>query len=145
LPISSNSCDGVYASHVLEHLSRADIDRALAETYRMLKPRGLFRLVVPDLERAAREYISRVDAGCPTSADGFVWDGTMLGRKTKSRGLLGILYEGLATHAHLWMWDFNSLAHLLRQHRFVGIRRASFNDCGDKAFLAVEELEPVFS
>jgi hypothetical protein len=38
------------------------------------------------------------------------------------------------------MWDFNSLAHLLRQHRFVGIRRASFNDCGDKAFLAVEEL-----
>jgi predicted SAM-dependent methyltransferase len=140
LPITSNSCDGVYASHVLEHLSRQDIDKALAETYRILKPDGIFRLVVPDLELAARQYIDRVDAGCPTSADRFVWDGTMLGRRTKSRKLFGILYEGLGTHAHLWMWDFNSLAHLLNSHRFVAVRRSSFNDCSDNAFSTVEEL-----
>jgi hypothetical protein len=39
------------------------------------------------------------------------------------------------------MWDFNSLSHLLARHQFVDIRRASFNDCADKAFQAVEELD----
>jgi SAM-dependent methyltransferase len=141
LPIESDSCQGVYASHVLEHLSRQDIDEALAETYRILKPNGIFRLVVPDLELAAREYIQSVDENSPTSADEFVWDKTMLGRRTKSRKLLGILYDGLNTSTHLWMWDFNSLSHLLARHHFADIRRASFNDCADKAFVAVEELD----
>src|SRR5215470_9689688 len=88
LPIESGSCSGVYASHVLEHLSRNDIDAALAETYRILKPGGIFRLVVPDLELAAREYLQSVDENSPTSADEFVWNKTMLGRRTKSRNLL---------------------------------------------------------
>ena len=50
LPVPDASCAAVYASHVLEHLTLADFRVALAHTYRMLAPRGLFRLVVPDLE-----------------------------------------------------------------------------------------------
>src|SRR6516164_5453535 len=91
LPVKSNSCEGVFASHVLEHLSRQDIDEALVETYRILRSGGIFRLVVPDLERAAREYLQCVDDKHPTSADAFCWDKTMLGRRTRSRNLLGII------------------------------------------------------
>jgi predicted SAM-dependent methyltransferase len=130
----------VYASHVLEHLSRQDIEKALTETRRILKPGGIFRLVVPDLELAAREYIRSVEAGSAKSADEFVGDNTMLGRRTKSRNLLGILYEALNTSAHLWMWDYISLSNLLARHGFTNIRRAVFNDCDDKAFLAVEDV-----
>lgn len=51
LPVADKSCDGIYASHVLEHLAFADFEKALTNTFRYLKPGGTFRLVVPDLMR----------------------------------------------------------------------------------------------
>ena len=36
LPVADQSCDGVYASHVLEHLSRTDFEAAMRETFRIL-------------------------------------------------------------------------------------------------------------
>ena len=56
LPIPEESCAGIYASHVLEHLALDDFDRALANTYRYLRTGGTFRLVVPDLHLLARTY-----------------------------------------------------------------------------------------
>ena len=57
LPVLEDSCDGVYCSHTLEHLSLVDFRKALANTKKILKPGGIFRCVVPDLESAARKYI----------------------------------------------------------------------------------------
>lgn len=138
LPIDSNSCDGVYASHILEHLSRNDIEVALKETLRILRPGGIFRLVVPDLEIAAREYITAIDAGATDAADKFVGTETMLGRRSRGKNLKGFIFEALNGSTHLWMWDYQSLAHLLSTHGFQDIRRARFNDSSDPAFLKVE-------
>lgn len=44
---------GVYASHMLEHLSLDDRSRALREIRRLLAPEGLVRLVLPDLRARA--------------------------------------------------------------------------------------------
>jgi SAM-dependent methyltransferase len=63
LPLPDGSADGVYASHVLEHLSYDDFWVALRNTHRLLKPGGLFRLVVPDLEMRARKYLNQLDDG----------------------------------------------------------------------------------
>ena len=49
LPVGDKSCAGVYASHVLEHLALDDFHTALKETFRILKPGGRFRALVPDL------------------------------------------------------------------------------------------------
>src|SRR6266568_3068610 len=54
LPVADDTADGVYASHVLEHLSLNDFWLALRNTIRLLKAGGIFRLVVPDLEVRAR-------------------------------------------------------------------------------------------
>jgi hypothetical protein len=57
LPYGSNEFDTVYHSHVLEHL---DCDKALPflrECHRVLKKEGIIRVVVPDLEQIAREYL----------------------------------------------------------------------------------------
>ncbi len=57
LPFATSSFDIVHSSHVLEHMDRDDIDTALDEWIRVLKPDGEFRLVVPNLEWAAKKVI----------------------------------------------------------------------------------------
>lgn len=57
LPYPEQSFEGVYHSHVLEHLSPADARSMLTECHRVLRPGGVLRVVVPDLEGIARVYL----------------------------------------------------------------------------------------
>ena len=58
LPLSPDSCNGVYCSHILEHLSLDDFRIALHNTKRILRPSGIFRLVLSDLEYSIKQYVS---------------------------------------------------------------------------------------
>jgi SAM-dependent methyltransferase len=58
LPFADRSIDACYCSHVLEHLRPEAAARALAEMFRVLRPGGVVRLVVPDLRRIAEQYLS---------------------------------------------------------------------------------------
>jgi SAM-dependent methyltransferase len=138
LPVPDKRCQGVYASHVLEHLALDDFHRAIENTKRMLCSGGIFRLVVPDLEGAAQAYLARLASGDPTAGAGFL-DDTGLAQRTRTRGLTGVLYDWLRTSRHLWMWDEHSLKHALQDHGFRGVRRCSFGDCEDPAFAVVED------
>lgn len=52
------SCEEIYASHVLEHLSyRDEILPTLQGIHRVLKPGGLLRVAVPDLDVLCRLFI----------------------------------------------------------------------------------------
>jgi SAM-dependent methyltransferase len=53
--------DACYSSHVLEHFTREEARSVLAECYRLLKPKGVIRVVVPDLEGIAREYLETLE------------------------------------------------------------------------------------
>jgi Methyltransferase domain len=138
LPMPEESCQGVYASHVLEHLALEDFHKALQNTYRILRKRGVFRLVVPDLEWSTREYIARLDRGEP-NANEFLLRATHLGSETRERGLTGLARKIFNKSAHLWMWDQTSLTHALRDHGFHQIRRCRFGDCEDSMFSLVED------
>lgn len=61
LPFEESSFDVVYSSHVLEHFSIQDGLSLLNEIYRVLKPNGIVRIVVPDLENITRNYLSSLD------------------------------------------------------------------------------------
>ena len=65
IPFDSDSIDVVYHSHVLEHLDRDVAGKFLMEIHRVLKPGGILRIVVPDLEKACRSYIEHI-ASCET-------------------------------------------------------------------------------
>jgi SAM-dependent methyltransferase len=136
--IAANSCDGVYCSHVLEHLALDDFRTALRNTYLMLRPGGIFRLVVPDLEFYARNYVAHLDAGNPEASLVFGRD-TLLGEEVRPRGLRGLMEAFVGNSHHRWMWDYPSLAHELAQVGFTSIRRAAFNDSTDPMFRDVEE------
>lgn len=62
LPFPDGSFDAVYQSHVLEHVARERVPALLRECFRILKPGGVLRVVVPDLEAACRAYLDALAA-----------------------------------------------------------------------------------
>lgn len=134
LPIPPRSADCVYCSHVLEHLSLADLRVALHNTRKYLVPNGVFRLVLPDLRRLATEYVATPTA---EAAHRFMRDAD-LGCENRERGLIGFLRLAVGNARHLWMWDYESLSTELKAAGFHDIRRAYFHDSGEPAFQAVE-------
>lgn len=57
LPFANHTFDCVYHSHVLEHLTRKDGDALIQECRRVLKPGGIIRIAVPNLEAIAYSYL----------------------------------------------------------------------------------------
>ena len=133
IPLPNESCEAIYASHVLEHLSLRDFRVALANTYRLLTNGGLFRLVVPDLEILARRYLESND---PAAARSFM-EGTSLGVSERQRGLRGLATTWLGNSSHLWMWDLKSISQELAAAGFADITRCCFGD--EPVFQDVEE------
>jgi len=76
IPLPASCADVVYHSHLLEHLSKSDGSRLLADCYRILKPGGIIRIVVPDLEQLARLYIEKMEeamAGDDDASHHYEW------------------------------------------------------------------------
>lgn len=61
LPYSNTYFDACYSSHVLEHLTQDEAQHLLTECFRVLKPKGIIRLVVPDLEAIAKTYLNLLE------------------------------------------------------------------------------------
>ena len=58
IPLENESIDIVYNSHVLEHFTKSQGEIFLTECFRVLKKDGILRVVVPDLEQIAINYLS---------------------------------------------------------------------------------------
>jgi SAM-dependent methyltransferase len=137
LPETADTCDGIYCSHVLEHLSYSELRTALKNTHGMLKPGGIFRLVVPDLLAAAKKYINGQE-NSDTPANDFMRS-TMLGIENQNRSVKSLLISLYGNSKHLWMWDYKTMSHELATAGFINIKPCSFNDSTDPNFLMVEE------
>ena len=57
VPFEPSQFEAVYHSHLLEHLRPEQGEGLIHECFRVLKPGGILRIVVPDLERIARLYL----------------------------------------------------------------------------------------
>ncbi len=140
LPIADNSCDGLYCSHTLEHLSLQDFRVALKNSYKILKKGGIFRCIVPDLEHISRQYIKELDNGDNQASVKFI-NNTLMGITERPRGVKGLINTFLGNAHHMWMWDTKSLTEELRKAGFVDIRPCKFNDSEDAMFKYVENAE----
>src|SRR6185436_6938347 len=61
LPFADRTFDAVYCSHVLEHLSQRQAASLLQHMHRVLRPGGIIRIAVPDLETLTKEYLRLLD------------------------------------------------------------------------------------
>jgi Methyltransferase domain len=128
LPVELNSADGIYCSHVLEHLSLHDCGRALRNTLSYMKTGAIFRLVVPDMRQLALDYVANGDVHR-------LMHDSWLGVEDRPSALRAIF----GNSAHLWMWDESAMREQLRATGFRNIRRAQFNDSEDARFREVED------
>jgi SAM-dependent methyltransferase len=144
LPFEPDSIDVVYHSHLLEHLDR-DLARGfLLEVRRVLKPGGIQRIVVPDLERACRDYISHIAISEDSYVEGSNHDsyvaamieqsvrreayGTSQQKPVRSfveNTLLGDARRRGETHQ--WMYDRVNLCALLVSLGYTNPQLRSFN------------------
>ncbi len=137
LPEKANSCDGVFCSHVLEHLAYNDFQTALANTYLILKPGGIFRGVVPDLGAAIENYIENFDSSESPASDFMKF--TMLGIETRKKDIFSAFVNAFGNSKHLWMWDYKSISFELSKAGFKNIRSCEFGDSIDGQFSLAED------
>lgn len=140
LPLEDGSVDGVYASHVLEHLCRQDFYKSLRNIRRLLKPGGVLRLIVPDLLSRSRHYLTLAEQGDP-AANNFFLESTLLGLTDEPRSKIAGVISALGNSAHKWMWDDLAIESALREADFCRIRRCSFGDAENLVFKQVERRD----
>jgi predicted SAM-dependent methyltransferase len=95
-PYDGNQFDALYHSQVLEHFPKEKAADFLRECYRVLKPGGIVRVVVPDLENIASEYLRHLNENIrnPTEVSVANYDWIMLEMydqtvRNHSRGQMG--------------------------------------------------------
>lgn len=111
LPFPAGSMQGIYTSNFLEHFNYADALKISREFYRVLKPGGGLRLVVPSLEYAINMY--RENNASAFSS----WpaDFKSIGGRFNNFLLCG--------NQHLLMFDFSFLEELLTDAGFKGVMK----------------------
>lgn len=107
IPLGDGVADFVYSSHFLEHLFRKDGEKLLMESFRVLKPGGTVRIVVPDLAYALSLYAA--------------------GEKDKMLSDNFFVEDDNSYYArHKYMYDFDMLADALTRAGFHDIQRCEF-------------------
>lgn len=136
LPVAPGTAEAVYCSHVLEHLALDEFRATLRNVFTHLRPGGVFRFVLPDLESLIRNYTTSQD---PEAASHFMRD-SWLGTDSQGRGASRLLRLLFGRSAHLWMWDEKNMTRELADAGFTAIRRAQIGDNPDPHFADVEDL-----
>jgi len=98
-----NSVDLIYVSCVLEHFKRNQIENVLKEWHRVLKPRGILRLSVPDFENLIEVYLKTKDLKLIL--------GPLVGR------------QDYPENTHYVIFDYKTLSESLKKVGFKDIHR----------------------
>jgi predicted SAM-dependent methyltransferase len=127
LPFEDASADCVYLSHVLEHLYYKDEALSLlTEIGRVLAPRGIVRLVVPDIEKCIRAYAHGDQEFFETRKKYWPYSARY---QTPLEHFLEYAGAGIRPGdfwGHKYGYDFETLATLLREAGFSRVEQSEY-------------------
>jgi SAM-dependent methyltransferase len=118
LRFADDSVRYIYSSHTFEHFTYAESLAIAKDCRRVLMPGGILRIVVPDLELIAREYLA--DAS-PLAAQ------TFISRLSLNHSLQDVIHPG---SNHSQMFDRRILPHMLREAGFDDVEVSSYGKSG---------------
>lgn len=145
IPYADASVDAVYHSHLLEHIDRAHVAGFQKEIWRVLKPGGIQRICVPDLELAVDRYRESLEASARDPEAAARHDDNVAHlleqsvrkeaaatsiqppvRRWLENRLLGDARARGETHQ--WMYDRLNLRALVEEAGFHGFEKKSWNE-----------------
>jgi SAM-dependent methyltransferase len=110
LPYPDGAFEAIFGAHVLEHLTPDEADTLLRECRRVLRPGGVLRVSVPDLDYEVSSYD-------PDRADDFVF---RLWGERRDRSA--------SRHRHWWLYNERSLGTRLAAAGFAEVERRGFRE-----------------
>jgi predicted SAM-dependent methyltransferase len=125
IPFANGEFDFAFSCHMLEHLYFEDALHCLREVYRVLKPGGICRTVIPDLDRIISEY----DPANPEPVLKRIFS-------TDER----------VKNEHHWLYNEQNLSRLLKQVGFKQVYRCAYRQgrCPDLELLDNRPDESLF-
>lgn len=141
LPWPDDSVDCIYMGEVLEHFTRDDGQRLLAECFRVLKPAGVLRLRVPDNARFWRNYLREFDDVHAKPRDEWTDNHTRWVTMFFHDICVRRTWFGSYGHFHKWMFDEIQLIRALEQAGFTSVERRKYLDSAIPDVAAVETHE----
>ena len=127
LPFGDGTVRYVFAAHVAEHLYRnSELPRFLEEVRRVLEPGGVFRVVVPDIEKCLRAYAAGDAAFFEERKKTWAW-----AAKCKTHLDHFLMYTGANQalenyEGHKYAYDFETLSVALLDAGFAQVERSDF-------------------
>ena len=136
LPYADGSVHKIYSSHFLEHIPPTKGFHVLKECYRVLRPDGIFRLVVPDLLWHAEQYVKRTRQLMDTQPE------IIADRKSHDAFLESVYGAYLNRRRygllHCYMYDWPTLTEILTSIGFKTIQRFDYRQGNDRELAALD-------
>lgn len=128
LPFEAASAALIYSEHVLEHLEFETGQRLLRECRRVLRPDGVLRIAMPDLEHLLAAF-----AGDWRAQEWLRWPG-YAGIDTRVH-MLNVAFHGWQ---HRYLYDFEELEVRLRAAGFAEVTRCELGTSTEAALCGLE-------
>lgn len=146
-PFNKNTFSVVYSEHMLEHIYIDKVPTVLKEVHRVLKPKGIFRVTVPDLEIHAKKYVEKdTEFFRPIITK---YKGRWDKQKNKywlvrSNGGAFMTRAVERFYHHRWMYDFETLSSCLKEVGFVSATKKSYKESSSPEAAMMDKEERAF-
>lgn len=125
LPLEENSCDFIYSSHHFEHMSYQDGLKLMYDCYRILRPSGTFRVVLPNMREVFSRYLEG-DTGYFELVDIYRYYPEM---EPETRTLIDYVnHAAYQLGQHKFMYDEEKVTQVLHSIGFKSVAVTAFMD-----------------
>jgi predicted SAM-dependent methyltransferase len=134
LPFADNSFQGVFTEHCFEHIPLAPFKANMKEIYRILKPGGTLRLIMPDGEIYMDIYHRRKQGETVQMP----YEEGYLSPMHRINGIF-------RNHGHQFIYDFQTVEIVLREMGFKAITKQAYKTGKDTRLLRDTEYRAIES
>ncbi len=136
LKIKDESVDGITCEHTMEHLSYSDDEKLMSECYRILKPGGVLRIILPDVSKFLNAYANN-DVAWFNEWEKLYFTNSLNPERAKRKlhSKMGAVSFVLQEYGHISAWDEETLRFYLSKVGFSKIDVKAYREGAKKELL----------